>query len=159
MVLLSRRHPRNNDVMAKEWRNEVAYRSMIVLRTAVEVTNYNTNKIPAWDIAELSGSELQFAIDGHVHVATSGTTTGTSSSSSSVANSVIQEENAIFLDSLRVPTRMAYLLRESICSQEERLQHPMHIQLENKLLSSVDSIVQGYYGYVYCKCHFSLHLI
>ena len=71
----------------------------------------------------------------------------------------IQEENAIFLDSLRVPTRMAYLLRESICSQEERLQHPMHIQLENKLLSSVDSIVQGYYGYVYCKCHFSLHLI
>ena len=66
MVLLSKRN-RNNDEVAKEWRNEVAYRSMIVLRTAVAVIDYTTNKVPAWDIPELSGTELQFAIDGHTN--------------------------------------------------------------------------------------------
>ena len=155
--------------MAKEWRNEVAYRSMIVLRTAVEVTNYNTNKIPAWDIAELSGSELQFAIDGATatifdnnndktnntnnnnHPPTVPSPSATRNRQTSLRNNFVaakqdNEEDGIFLDSLRVPTRMAYLLRESICSQEERLTHPMHIQLENKLLGSVDSILQGYYG-------------
>ena len=156
MVLLSRRD-RNNDQIAKEWRSEVAYRSMIVLRTAVAVMDYATSHIPAWDIPELSGTELQFAIDGHTNTTSSSDTffspgivissRRTSSITSAVSERSTTTMNTnLFLDSLRVPTRMAYLLRESICSQEERLTHPMHIQLENKLLSSVDSILQGYYG-------------
>ena len=157
MVLLSRRD-RNNDQTAKEWRSEVAYRSMILLRTAVAVMDYATNHIPAWDIPELSGTELQFAIDGHTNTTgrsdtffSPGIATSSSRRTSSITSTISERStttmnNNLFLDSLRVPTRMAYLLRESICSQEERLTHPMHIQLENKLLSSVDSILQGYYG-------------
>jgi hypothetical protein len=159
MVLLSRRG-KNNDRAAKEWRNEVAYRSMLVLRAAVAVIDYPTHHVPVWEIPELSGTELQFSIDGRREsMMRWAHDSDPSSSRSSIENDTDSRRNRnsnrsnhptpddlIFLDCLRVPTRLAYLLRESIASQEQQLAHPMHIVLENKLLGQVDNILQGYYG-------------
>jgi hypothetical protein len=58
MVIWSRKY-RNTTMEAKEWRLEVAYRTMLLLRTIVAVLEYPTRKIPAWTVPELSGIELQ----------------------------------------------------------------------------------------------------
>lgn len=45
------------DKAAKEWRQEVAYRAMILLQVVMAVIDYPTTKVPAWDIPELTGEE------------------------------------------------------------------------------------------------------
>jgi hypothetical protein len=49
---------------AKEWRSEIAYRIMLVLRTTVAIIEYPNDIIPAWQLPELSsGLELQAGND------------------------------------------------------------------------------------------------
>jgi predicted membrane chloride channel (bestrophin family) len=47
---------------------------------------------------------------------------------------------------MRVPIRVAYLLRKTTCSQSKRLRIPIHVVQENKLLASIDNFMGGYYG-------------
>jgi predicted membrane chloride channel (bestrophin family) len=44
---------------------------------------------------------------------------------------------------MRVPIRLSYLLRKTICTQSKRLRTPIHVAQENKLL---DHFMKGYYG-------------
>jgi hypothetical protein len=127
MLIFSRRN-KNNSTESKEWRNEVAYRMLLLLRTSVSVVEFRSEGVPAWEVPELSGVELEYCKPTNAwrrHAQTPATA---------------------YTDSMRVPLRMAYLLRESIVSQEERLHKPLHISQENKLLGSVDSFLVGFYG-------------
>ena len=49
------------DKAAKTWRQECAYRAMILLQVVMAVIDYPTSKVPAWDIPELSGEEEEYS--------------------------------------------------------------------------------------------------
>jgi len=128
MLIFSKRYE-NNDTASKEWRSEVVYRALLLLRTAVAVIEYESEGIAAWEVPELSGVELEYCRP---------------------ANSWRRHQQTPAnrrTDSMRVPLRMAYLLRESIVSQEERLTNkPLTLVQEGKLLGSVDTFLDGFYG-------------
>lgn len=127
MLVYSRRL-KNNNIASKEWRMEVAYRMMMLLRTSVAVIEYPSHKVAPWEVAELSGQELEYVRPSeswHRHL-------------------TVPRDR--YSDSMRVPLLMAYLLRESIASQTDRLMNPVEAIHENKLMGSVDSFLVGYYG-------------
>ena len=148
MILFSRKF-KNTTPSAKEWRNEVAYRSMILLRTTVAVIEYPYQLFPPWNVPELSGVELQVCkpptttrwIHGHHHHHHH----DPEHPSEHDARKVAEWEHSV-----RVPFQLAFLLRETICGQEERLSHPMLSIQEMKLLEIVDNMLQGYYGIQRC---------
>ena len=126
-LAFSRRN-KNTSEAAKTWRSEIAYRSLLLLRTSVAVIEYRSEKIAAWDVPEMTGVELDYCKPTNAWRRHS------------------QMPFTEYTDSMRVPLRMAYLLRESILSQEGRLSKPLAMAQENKLLGSVDSFLGGYYG-------------
>ncbi|MGK3751984.1 MAG: putative membrane chloride channel (bestrophin family) [Bacillariaceae sp.] len=126
-IVFSRRN-KNNDQAAKEWRSEIAYRCLLVTRTTAAIAEYPVSKIAAYEIPELSAQELEFCTPDHAFMRHAEIPYGKG------------------LDSFRVPLKVAQLLRETICSQEERLTHPMIIHQEMSLLASVDQFLNGYYG-------------
>ena len=118
----------NSGPEGKQWRIEVAYRTLLLLRTAVAVVQYQSEKVPAWDVPELSGEEYEFC------------------QPSDAIRRHAQTEATVFNDSMRVPLRLAYLLRHTICAQNKRLPVEVGIQKEMKLLGSIDTFLSGYYG-------------
>ena len=127
MLVFSRKY-KNASVESKEWRMEVSYRMLMMLRTSVAVIQYKSTGVPAWEVPELTGPELEYCTP------------------SASWRRHAQTPHSPHHDSMRVPLLMAYLLRESIASQEERLPHPIWPIQEIKLLGSIDSFLQGYYG-------------
>jgi len=122
----------NHDESAKEWRHEVAYRSLVLLRSVMVIIDYPVDHVLPWDMPELNGAELE-----------------------DVKNNIFLSPNnrrwahgnrTEWEESMRVPVRLSYLLRKSIHSQNQRLKDPIQIGQENKLLGSVDSFMGGYYG-------------
>jgi hypothetical protein len=129
----------NTDQEAKEWRHEVAYRCLILLRTTMAVVDYPTDQIPAWAIPELNGSELD-DVKENVFVPVTDTTT-----TSNVQRWAHKPHDA-WEETKRVPVRLEYLLQNSLHSQSRRLKKPIHVTQEIRLLASVGSFMTGYYG-------------
>lgn len=107
----------------KDWRNELAYRTMIMLRACISVIEYSTYKVPAWEVPELSGFELDYCTPATEWRRYAQTTTSEKT------------------DSMRVPLRLAFLLRETVCSQKKRLSSPLQVPQELKLLCTIDRYV------------------
>jgi hypothetical protein len=122
------RGSKNSDDIGKEWRSELAYRTMLLLRTSVANIQYGTTQIPAYELPELSGVELELCVPNREFL----------------RHANIPHSESI--DSMRVPQKVAHLLRETICGQEDRLTHPIHIQKEMNLLGDVDQFVGGFFG-------------
>jgi hypothetical protein len=118
----------NTDRAAKEWRSELAYRVLLLLRTTVANIEYPSARVPAYEIPELSGMEWQYVQPDRNFLQ---------------RTEIPYSEET---DSIRVPNRMAQLVRETICSQLSRLAHPMNVQEEINMLASVDKFQEGYYG-------------
>jgi len=127
MLVFTKRY-KNNSQADKNWRTEVTYRALLLLRTAVAVIEYQSENLPAWKVPEMSGVERDYC------------------QPSNSRRRHQQTPATEYTDSMRVPLRMAYLLRESIVSQESRLTKPLAAIQENKLLGSVDTFLGGYYG-------------
>ena len=126
-----------HDTVAKEWRFDVAYRCMLLLRTAMAVIDYGTWGVPAWDLPELSEEEAT-VIKSTLFMKTNG-----SPNALRWAHQIRSEED----ENMRVPVRMAYELRKAIHSQRKRFgSEKLETPQENKLLGSVDSFMNGYYG-------------
>jgi hypothetical protein len=123
---------KNKDAAAKEWRQQVAYRCLILLRTAMAVIDYPETKFPAWDIPELQGVELEAARNG-VFIRSDVPRWG-------------DKQLSEWEETMRVPIRMAYLLRKTVHAQEDALKAPMPLSLEVRLHSSIDGFMGGYYG-------------
>lgn len=121
-----------HDLPSQEWRHEIAYRSLILLRTAMVVIEFPVDFVVPWEIPELNGVELEdvkrniFLSPGNRRWA--------------------HGERTIWEESMRIPIRIGYLLRKSIHSQTTRLSEPIPAVMENKLLGSVDNFMGGYYG-------------
>jgi len=122
----------NSDDMAKQWRNEVTYRSLLLLRTSMAVIDYPTDFIPAWDVSELSGRELE-DIQRNTYL-------------NPEVEQLSHDRRSEFEQSMRVPIRISYLLRKSIHSHKTRLRKPLEIVNEQKLFNAVDDFMAGYYG-------------
>ena len=123
---------KNKDTAAKEWRQQVAYRCLILLRTAMAVIDYPETKFPAWDIPELQGVELEAARSG-VFIRSDVPRWG-------------DKKLSEWEETMRVPIRMAYLLRKTVHAQEDALKTPMPLPLEVRLHGSIDGFMGGYYG-------------
>ena len=127
MLVFSRKQ-KNTSIESKEWRIEVAYRTLMLLRTSVAMVEYPSAAIAPWEVPELTGQELAYCTP----------------SDSWLTHA--QQPHTKYTQSLRVPLLMAYLLRQSIASQDDRLPNPMPILLEIRLLGSIDTFLQGYAG-------------
>jgi hypothetical protein len=127
------------DVKGKEWRSDVAYRCMLLLRTAMAVIDYPTAKTPSWDVPELSNEERE-QLKSNLFLEVS----DRPRNALRWAHRIRTEEE----ENMRVPSKMAYTLRSVIHSQST-LFGPKKIEtnLEIKLLGSVESFMGGYYGY------------
>lgn len=120
-----------HDDAAKEWRHEIAYRSALLLKVAMAIIDYPIDKVEPWKLPELNGMEAQ-AIQSLVNNPTN--------------RRWVHEERSVWEEAMRVPIHLAYMLRQTIHSQNSRLQTPIQVNLENKLLAYVDSYMNGYFG-------------
>lgn len=112
----------------KQWRQDVAYRTLLLLRTSMAVIDYPSSGVAALELGELSGEVLD-----------------------DLRKSVpetrwLHESRSNFEENLRVPIRMAYLLRKTIRTQESILQPPIPIIPEGDLYACVNGMMDGYYG-------------
>ena len=120
------------DDNAREWRLEVAYRTLLLLRSAMAVLNFSVREVSVWNLPELNGKEKE-------HV---------------LRNLLIHPENqhygidpnTEFEENLRIPNLVAYMLTESIVGQSARLKQELPVPQEMKLMGSVDAFMGGYYG-------------
>jgi Bestrophin, RFP-TM, chloride channel len=122
-----------NDEAAQEWRSEVAYRAMILLRVATAVVEYPDTLVEPWNIPELNGFELEDVKKNLFSV-------------ESENRRWAHAEHSLWEESMRVPGRLAYLLTKSLHSQKKRLKEEIQVTQENKLLASVDTFMIGYDG-------------
>ena len=120
------------DQSSQQWRNEVAYRMLVVLRTSMAVVDYPTSRIPADNVIELSGVELD-----DVKQRTYQNTDYTKWA---------YEVRSEFEHTMRVPLRLAFLLKKSLNEHATRLKTPLNIGQANGLIACVDNFVKGYYG-------------
>ena len=124
-------------MVAEEWRHEVAYRTLLLLRTTMVLLEYPIHHTLPWTIPELNGMEANDIAKNLLAM------TNTRSINNNHHHST---SNAIWEDVLRVPIRIEYLLRKSIHSNMIRLTEPIPIQLELKIFMSVDNFMNGYYS-------------
>jgi len=122
----------NADEESKKWRLEVAYRTLLLLRTCMAVVDYPTAGIPPWELPELNGEELE-DVRSNTYL-------------NPQTRNLVHHERTEFEESLRVPTRIAFLLRQSIHSHSKRLQVPLELIFEHRCLTNVDVFLNAYAG-------------
>ena len=110
----------------------MAYRSLLLLRTAMAVLNFSVREEVAWHLPELNGEEREIVKKSllinpeNMHYAI--------------------DENTEFEETMRVPVLISRMLTETITRQSKRLSKPLALPQEMKLYSSVDSFMTGYHG-------------
>jgi predicted membrane chloride channel (bestrophin family) len=128
----------NTEQPAKEWRLEVCHRVLLLLRLSMTSIDYPTDMIPGWKIPELAENapeefELvrsQLFLEGNL-----------------TARRWVHQQRTEYEENLRIPVRLAYLLRQTIHRQAQHLTTlPLQVTQELKLLTFVDSFMTNYYG-------------
>jgi predicted membrane chloride channel (bestrophin family) len=130
MLVLTRRMQMPCD---KEWRNETAYRALLLLQVVMAVVDYRSDKVPAWEIPELLGGEEAAELKRLLYM---------DFGDEQFSDTTRTE----FAMTLRVPALMAYKLRCCIDSSSDRLSEKMDELRALKLYDSVDSFMGGYYA-------------
>eukprot|EP00591_Stephanopyxis_turris_P002108 CAMPEP_0195527226 /NCGR_PEP_ID=MMETSP0794_2-20130614/28755_1 /TAXON_ID=515487 /ORGANISM="Stephanopyxis turris, Strain CCMP 815" /LENGTH=420 /DNA_ID=CAMNT_0040658091 /DNA_START=126 /DNA_END=1388 /DNA_ORIENTATION=+ len=102
--------------LAKEWRADVARRTIILLRTVVSVLQYETKGIHAWQVPELTVDEQQ------------------------ALRVALGEANE------RSPMVLAIFLRTAIAKHVECLEKDLDVNQELKLLECTADFVRAYHG-------------
>jgi hypothetical protein len=115
----------------KEWRHQIAYRMLLLLRASMAVVDYPSTGIALWEIPELGPGVLDDV-----------------KSSLPPLKWLNEGARSDFEWNLRIPVRMSYLLRQSIRDQETQLKTPMSMFSEADLYGCVNSFMDGYYGCV-----------
>jgi len=137
--------PQDNSA-ARQWRGEVAYHALLLLRTfAAMLTRSNRNGVDAWDISELGDAQraqLRRTVAVDCHATQEGDLKDSIRRPSEHAWSFDNRGTAAD-ENLRVPLRLAQQLRAVITH------HPPHtidsIQ-EMQLLQCVNRFMEGYYN-------------
>lgn len=126
----------NTDVRAKEWRNNVAYKSCILLRVAMGVVDYDDRNVNVWDLSELDNEERS-EIQKFIFYDTGG------------PKNALRWSHGIrteYEENMRVPIQLAYLLRKEVRRNRSELGQALETPQELKVLSSIDAFMVGYYG-------------
>jgi Bestrophin, RFP-TM, chloride channel len=124
----------------KAWRNLVAYRANLMLRTAMAAIDYtDPPHTHCWELMELSDEE-KIDIQKYIFCDTGKNNAG--SLRWGHGHRTMLEEN------MRVPIRMAFKLRQALRLHKTLFvgQNAIPMPQELKLMGSVDSFMQGYFG-------------
>ena len=113
---------------AKQWRSEVAYKVLILVRCAMAVIDYPSSGVKVTDLPELEGDVLDDL------------------KRNLPPTRWLHESRSDHEENNRVPIRISYLLSKSIRSQEGRVQPPLALVAEGDLHAFVNSCMDGYYG-------------
>jgi len=119
---------------AKEWRHEIAYNTCMLLRLTMAVIDYEDSKIAPWKVPELT-EELKKDLCDNMNMSVGG-------KSSRWTHGERGEKE----EGLRVPIRMAYIVRKSIWKNRNALETEFQAWEYGKLFASVDHFMNGYYG-------------
>jgi predicted membrane chloride channel (bestrophin family) len=119
---------RDGSLSAKEWRNEVAYAALILVRTAMAVLDFPSSGVKVMNIPEVNGAILQDL------------------ESSLPPTRWLHEARTEYEENFRIPIRLSYLLRESIRSQEGRVEPAIPAVAEGDLYAFVNGGMDGYFG-------------
>jgi len=116
---------------AKEWRNEVAYYSCLLLRLCMAVCDYEDDKIVPWNIPELHGKiKVQLLMRNRIK--------GHSGKWAHIQRrSEVQEV-------YRTPIYMAFYLRSAISDQSKKLTQPVNPLSMVRFNAKIDELMQGY---------------
>jgi len=106
-----------------------------LLRVVMAVIDFPTTKIAAWEVPELNGAERE-DVERTIFL---------NPELQRLSHSDVSEQS-VWKETMRVPVRLAYALRKTIHSQNQRVSEPAHVALESRLHASVDAFMQGYYG-------------
>jgi Bestrophin, RFP-TM, chloride channel len=113
----------------KEWRHQIAYRMLLLLRASMAVVDYPSTGIALWEIPELGPEVLDDV-----------------KSSLPPLQWLGEHDRSDFEWNLRIPVRLSYLLRQSIRTQETQLKTPMSMFNEADLYGLLNQFMDGYYG-------------
>eukprot|EP00543_Licmophora_paradoxa_P003039 CAMPEP_0202455438 /NCGR_PEP_ID=MMETSP1360-20130828/12970_1 /ASSEMBLY_ACC=CAM_ASM_000848 /TAXON_ID=515479 /ORGANISM="Licmophora paradoxa, Strain CCMP2313" /LENGTH=167 /DNA_ID=CAMNT_0049075027 /DNA_START=109 /DNA_END=612 /DNA_ORIENTATION=+ len=123
----------NINQSGKEWRHEVLYLIMLLLRSVMCTIDYESTGEVAWNLPEMDESTKRMLRK----------------------NLYLNEDNRQFSlqkhttereENMRVPIRLAFKLRQAIMSQRTALSKPFTPFEELKLLTSVDQFMVAFYG-------------
>eukprot|EP00548_Thalassiothrix_antarctica_P000828 CAMPEP_0194147076 /NCGR_PEP_ID=MMETSP0152-20130528/22509_1 /TAXON_ID=1049557 /ORGANISM="Thalassiothrix antarctica, Strain L6-D1" /LENGTH=375 /DNA_ID=CAMNT_0038847765 /DNA_START=70 /DNA_END=1197 /DNA_ORIENTATION=- len=116
----------------KEFRHDMAFLTMTQVRCIMCVMDYQNDKVASWDLPEI---DPQIAVKLREQLFLNDKT------KAFAHHSWISkcEEN------MRVPIRLALLLRKQIMSQSKKLEQPLIGAEENRMLGTVDAIMNAYY--------------
>lgn len=126
----------NTDPEAKEWRFEVCHRALLLLRLSMVSIDYPNDSIPGWKIPEFSENAPKEFEYVKRHLPLEG---------SSTARRWVHKARTEYEENLRLPVRMAYLLRQTI-HRHALTTVPLAMPYELKLLAFVDIFMNNYYG-------------
>lgn len=123
-------------VSAKKWRSDIAWKTMILLRSTMAVIDYPTDLVPPWDLPELDENE-RAEIKSHLYMDTGG---------GSSAQRWAHEQRSEWEESMRVPNSLAFDLRCAIRDSSKVLKEKLDSSGESSMLESVNTFMGGYYG-------------
>ncbi len=123
----------DQSVKAKEWRNEVAYYTCLLLRLAIAVLSYeDDNGTTPWQIPELQG-DIKEKLLHHNHI------TG---EPPRWAYAKRTEREEVY----RTPTTMSFYLRMAIADQKKYLEKEVNPLSMTRFNGLVDGFMQAYYS-------------
>eukprot|EP00542_Grammatophora_oceanica_P014437 CAMPEP_0194047292 /NCGR_PEP_ID=MMETSP0009_2-20130614/23831_1 /TAXON_ID=210454 /ORGANISM="Grammatophora oceanica, Strain CCMP 410" /LENGTH=271 /DNA_ID=CAMNT_0038692849 /DNA_START=539 /DNA_END=1354 /DNA_ORIENTATION=+ len=121
----------NLDDSGRKWRHDIAYITIILTRSIMGVLQYESDGIPSWEFAEMDP-----ALAEHLKKSLF-----LGENMAYTQRSQISEEE----ENMRVPVRLVLELRKCLRAQRKRLTKSFPTIEENKLLGSIDGIMEGYY--------------
>lgn len=101
---------------AKQWRADLARRTIVLLKTVVSVLEFETRQVHAWKVPELTKDEK------------------------------IAMLRAVGKSNERSPLVLCMFMRSTISSQGDFLDNPMHVNKELRLYKFVSDFVTAYHG-------------
>mmetsp|Transcript_19876 Transcript_19876/g.24533 ORF Transcript_19876/g.24533 Transcript_19876/m.24533 type:complete len:440 (+) Transcript_19876:115-1434(+) len=102
--------------LAKEWRTQVARRTIVLLQTTVAVLEYQSKRVDAWKTLELSRDEKKALLA------------------------------AVGKSNERAPIVLTLFLRSSIAAHTQNLEKDIHVNKELYLMSFVTEFSKAYHG-------------
>jgi predicted membrane chloride channel (bestrophin family) len=119
---------KDDSLAAKEWRSEVAYMMMILLRSAMAVLDFPSSGVPILKLSELEGDVLD---DLECNLP---------------PTRWLHEVRTEYEENFRIPVRMAYLARKSIRSQEGRVVPAIAVAAEAHMHRYLNWCMDAFFG-------------
>jgi len=121
-----------------QWRHDVVYHSLLLLRTSMAVIDYPSDAIPGWALPQMDAN-MQKLLQKQLMVLDPSNT----NIQWAAAHHRVSEEEA----TMRVPIRLSLMTKQVIRSARHRLpKGTIHKQQELQLMTIVDNFMVGYYG-------------